>query len=469
MPQDQPPLNERSAAKAQGDVPSAEPFSGDCPLPVHLQTRNAMIFGSMISLVYLAAPVVYIGLTQAALLQRLQASDKLANLPSTFYQAMTPLPVLFAWYFCYVRQLRRVLSSAYFVVAGMGALVTVALLLEAPRPVLIAAIMVHAGVLGCMMYVASVFQWEAVGRGIALKKRGQALALAFGVGPLLAFFSSLVSQLILDGEVKVPWFAWADGFSLHPLRMERLEYPWNFACLFGATVPIMAVCGCLAALFVIPVPDSEPQRKPLLEGVFGGFGDFLSDRVTRLAVVSAILVYSGYYVANNMSLFTKEVLGAAAEQYVGYQNALRFGFKVVAGLFLGWLLSRTNPRAGQLATTALLIAGVAWAMWVPGAWFMVGLGLMGAGELFGVYFPNYILCCSPKTHMRRNMAFLSLVTWPAALAPFAFGAISDAFGYKASFCVSLAILGFAFAFVLLALPKTPRPPEVGSDLAPAEN
>ena len=35
-------------------------------------------------------------------------------------------------------------------------------------------------------------------------------------------------------------------------------------------------------------------------------------------------------------------------------------------------------------------------MLVPGPWFLLAFGLLGAGELYGVYFPNYILCCSPK-------------------------------------------------------------------------
>ena len=69
---------------------------------------------------------------------------------------------------------------------------------------------------------------------------------------------------------------------------------------------------------------------------------------------------------------------------------LRFSFKVVAGAVLGWVLTRTNPRVGILATSSIFLVAQIWAMCVTGPWYLVAFGLHGAGELVGVYAPNYI-------------------------------------------------------------------------------
>jgi MFS family permease len=139
---------------------------------------------------------------------------------------------------------------------------------------------------------------------------------------------------------------------------------------------------------------------------------------------------------------------------------------------LGWLLTRTHPRASLVVTAALTFAGVLWALAAPGMWFLLSFGIMGAGELFGVYYPNYILSCSPRSHMRRNMAFTSLITMPVGFASILFGFISDSvgaasgskrFGYQMSFVASLGLLVVGIILVRVLLPKRPRPPEVMSD------
>ena len=65
-------------------------------------------------------------------------------------------------------------------------------------------------------------------------------------------------------------------------------------------------------------------------------------------------------------LYTKQAIGEEPQMYVGYQLALRFGFKMAAGLLLVWLLVRTHPRAGLTATVFLALAGLAWALLMPG-------------------------------------------------------------------------------------------------------
>ncbi|HJT77274.1 MAG TPA: hypothetical protein VJ739_08730, partial [Gemmataceae bacterium] len=240
--------------------------------------------------------------------------------------------------------------------------------------------------------------------------------------------------------------------------------------VFAASVPILALAALLSSRFVVPRPAVEVARQPFVSGVFGGFGRFFGYHLILITAIAYILVYSGQMVMPNITLYTKEALGRPPEDFVGYQLALRFGFKIVAGFGLGWLLTRTNPKTLLVVTAALTFAGVAWALAVPGPWFLVAFGILGAGELFGVYYPNYILGCSPRSKMRRNMAFTSLVTMPVGFAAVVYGMISDTFGavnkgfgFRMSFNASLAVLAATVLLVLVALPAWPRPCEADMD------
>src|SRR4051794_4332491 len=93
----------------------------DCPLSQGEQTRNLVLFSVNKALIYLGAPVLYIGLTQAALCKSLGANATLANLPSTVYKAMTPFPIFVAWYFCTTRALKPLLITAYLAIAATSA------------------------------------------------------------------------------------------------------------------------------------------------------------------------------------------------------------------------------------------------------------------------------------------------------------------------------------------------------------
>ena len=72
----------------------------DCPLSIRQQHRNLVRFAVHISLIYLAAPIVYVGNLDAILLNKLGYSDKVANLPASAYLwTSAPFLVLFTWYF----------------------------------------------------------------------------------------------------------------------------------------------------------------------------------------------------------------------------------------------------------------------------------------------------------------------------------------------------------------------------------
>lgn len=413
-------------------------MTSDCPLTPRQQFRNILFFAANVGLIYLAAPVVYVGITQAALCDELKADKTVSNLPSTVYFFTTPLPIFVAWYFPYVRLLKPVLVVSFLLAAASSAAVTATLLFPTPQVLVpplqdlasflrvqfppnwvIPAINLQAAVLGVTLGVVNTFQWEVLGRGASVSRRGQALTLAFGFGPILAAVGSFGSQFLLRGI--------DFGGSLGKLSLD-LSYPTNFLILFGASVPIMALAALLSMKFVIPAPRVEITRQPFWSGIFGGLGEYLSYRLILTAAVAFVLVAAGYNVLTNLSLFTELATGKPASHYAGWQNTFRFGFKAVVGLFLGWLLSKTNPKAGMLVTGAFCAASVLWALTVHGMWFLFCFALMGAGELMGLYYPNYIFYCSAKSRMRRNMAFTNMLNVFTAGAPVLFGKIADTFG-----------------------------------------
>ena len=248
---------------AEGESPVAQ--EADSAVQVHLaenlQNRNCAIFAACVSLVYLAAPVLYIGFVQAALCEKLGASDTISNLPSTAYMALAVFPVLIAWLVPQVRLLRPAISLSYAITAVMGLLVAVALVLPIPTWLRIAAMVAHGAILGCTNGVVATFNWEVLGRGVSESRRGRAFTLAYGVGPMFAVVGSLGSQIIVKGEL----------FGLRPDWLPQFEYPWNFAMLFGANAPIMGAGrrywpGCMS--FPARV---EVERKPFKTAGAAGF------------------------------------------------------------------------------------------------------------------------------------------------------------------------------------------------------
>src|SRR4051794_14323550 len=114
------------------ELKAEESKADGCPLDRSQQLRNLWIFALCFWLTYLAAPITYIGKNQAALCQRLGASDTIANLPATLYFATSFVPVLWAWYLPYVSWLRRNAMMCYAAsTLGLGAVACV-LITQAP-------------------------------------------------------------------------------------------------------------------------------------------------------------------------------------------------------------------------------------------------------------------------------------------------------------------------------------------------
>lgn len=472
-------------------------MSTACPLPPAAQYRNLFVFAACIGLQYLSAPVLYVGITQASLCQRLGTDNRVANLPATFFFAMTAMPALIAWLFPHVRQLKPVLSLSYAAMAVVMAFVAIVLFVGAPPSLIVAAVVLQGAVCGAAGPTATALLWEVIGRGTDESRRGVVLGLAFGVGPILAVIGSLGQVGLLGGE-------------LFGQKFHGLGYPDGFVWLFGLGAPVMAVGSLLGSICIVPQPEYEHPRKPIADvmslcvGLVLGFAalalffsipsgstqtgwlnrsnlgfallvgaslaviyhfrDILSQRTLLIATVVTILVYSGNTIPSNMNLYSEFALGDAPEKFAGLQNTLRFSFKVCAGLFLGWLLTKTNPRAGILTTAGIFVAAQVWAILATGTAYLVAFGIYGAGELAGVYCPNYILSASRKEDYRRAMAFVTMLMVPAAPTGYMYGAIVDAlkaehgaaFAFRVSFGVAAALILSGIILALALLPARPQ-------------
>lgn len=429
-----------------GELASKAP-DDDATLGPRQQNRNVFIYAILTSLIFLSAPTLYVGFVQAGLCKRLLASDTLANLPSTAFLSMVWFPVIIAWLIPQARRLKATLGAAFGVMAAMCVAVAIVLLSNARPSAIIGALVVHAAVLSAANGVVLTLNWEAISRGISEKRRGKAFSLAFGIGASFAVIGSLAAQLVLDGSV----FGWtAPGWL-------NISYPYSYVLLFLASGAFMAIAASLVRFYVIPLPKVEVERQTFNVAILGGLKAILDNPALCYVCLAYLLVYIGNMAQVNMSLFTQEAVDMPSESLVGYQLALRFSFKIVAAALLGWVLVRTHPKIPLFVTTGLLIAGVLWVLFVPGYWFLVAFGLNGAGELFGVYFVNYAVSCSPKSQVRRNLAFLFCISSLVGFAPVVYGWISDQWGLRASFWVALAVLVLTTAFIQVALPKRPRP------------
>ncbi len=445
--------------------------AAECPLSDAQQRRNAALYGVLVGTYSYLPPVLYVGLLHAALLNRLHASKLTANMPASLCQYSIAFAVIIAWAFPQPRLLRRLLLGSILVV-GLASFAVGAVIALTPDAtnVIIGAVIAHGALLGMANGVANTLMWESLNRGMAPGLRGAALSLAFGVGPLLAVTASLLTQLVLNPEQRydftIPLLGWQ--VPLGRLGIPTVAFPMNFAVLFAVTLPCMVIPFLTTFFYCLPPPGPDPVRPPFLQGVFGGIGEYFRHPLIRRLVIAYLLVYSGLLVMGNVSLYTPFAMGAQPDEYVGIQQALRFGFKAITGLLLGWIVVRFSPRASLFVTTGLLITGVIWGMTVTGSAFLLAFGFLGAGELMGAYYPNYVFCCSPALIVRRNMAITNMITLTVGIAPMIFGALADAVrrataseqsGLQASFVFALALLFAGVLIVLVTLPARPAPRE----------
>lgn len=439
----------------QSDAPVAtadgHPHPPSPDLPEYIQRRNSLVFLFSMSLSYLVAPVFYVGILHAAIIKSLGSKDAVANLPESLYTATLLVPVLMAWFWPSTRYLRPMLVSSYLL-KGVAGLVTAALFLLAPGTWLVLGLILHAAIIGATNGVTNMCLWELIGRGMTTARRGWTLGITFGLGPIFAVVGSFASQLVLSGNF------------LNVIHVNPVPKPWSYVILFGFTGPAMIVSALCVFLAHLPCASDEPTAS--VAGVIRGLREYFRHRLILIAACGFLLTLAGgNMILPNLGLYARDMMHEAAEKYSGLQLAIRFGSKSLVGFSLAWLLARSNPKLPALATTLISLAGVCWALAVPGKWYLLSFAMVGAGELFYIYYLNYIVGCSAPHRVRENIAYTNVIMVSVSFVPWVYGRISDRFGLTSSFILAGGILVVATLIVWLFLPGRPALVTVGSEAA----
>ena len=398
-----------------------------------MDRRNGLILMATYLLIYLSAPVIYVGVVQAALVDKLGARAMIANLPSAAFQFAQFAPLLLAWLVPH-RLEKPVVVWANLLTAFLMTVVCVALVLPLPAWFRIGSVVMHGLFQGLTGSASQIFTIQCLRRGTTEQGLARALRLTYTVGPIAAVAGSLGAQYILR----------------HGIR--GVSFPFDFALLYCVGIPSLLGVAWLSNLYqIIDVPD-EP-RQPLFRYLRATVRDYA-------AIPALVLLWFAYAAWNaaltgtpNLSLYTREALGRDPKDFSGIVNAIRFGTKAVAGWFLGLLALRKGLRASVLATLAIFAVGIAWPLFAPGYSYLACFGFMGAGELGGTYFPNYAALLSSPADAPRFVSLLTLAAPVASFAPVLYGAVSDHFGFRASF-----VLGSLVAIVGLVLVARIRKP-----------
>jgi MFS family permease len=407
------------------------------------QRWNSLVFIVNNSIGYLVAPVFYVGVLHAAVLSSLDFGDTIANLPESVYMWMMPFPVLIAWCWPSMRHLRPMLVINY-ACKGSAGIAAAALFFMAPEWLAL-GLVAHAAMIGITNGVTNMCLWELIGRGMTPARRGWTLGVTYGVGPIFAVLGSCASQMIVSGHF------------LDLVHITPFPKPWCYVVLFGVTGPAMAVAGSCVFLAHLPKENSA-EPKTSVTGVIQGLKQYFTYRLILIAIFGFLLTSAGgNMIMNNLALYVRDKMGESPEKYTGVQLALRFGCKSLFGFTLGWMLARYQAKAPALATTLLCLFGIVWGLVMPGKWYLFSFGLLGAGELFYVYYLNYIVGCSAPDRIRENTAYTNVMMVAVSFMPLIYGAISDVYGLKASFFLALGILVVAAAVVLTFLPRQPVP------------
>lgn len=387
--------------------------------------RNGNIFAITQLLTYFSAPVLYVGVVQAAFCDKLGASATVANLPNSTYLLGAVIPLFCAWLFP-SRLEQQIVKYSYAILAATMLLVCAVVFLPAPSWLRITVVIGQGLLLGVLNSVINIYLLKCLARGTTETGRARSLKYAFGIGPVAAVLGSLSAQLLLSD--KVP----------------GIVYPYNFGLLYLVALPCMLLCAWLMRGFrLVDVPD---ERAPaFLDFLRSSARNFVADRRLVIAWIAYLLWYCTLGGLTNLSLYTREAVGRSPLELAGLVMALRFGFKSIAGFGLGTIAARYGARTAMLGTVVFIGLGMAWPFFSWGYGYLGAFGFMGAGELGGVYFVNYVISISNPAHTTRNLALLSLVGPVSSFAPALHGSLTDAFGFNASFtfgvtCASAAIV-----------------------------
>jgi hypothetical protein len=418
----------------------------------YMDRRNGNIFLAAQLLLFLAAPITYPGIVQAALCNKLGAGATLANLPGAAYMFGTVAPIFFAWAIPHRLELPTLVWS-WLVAAALTGVAGVTLLLPLAKGITISAVIAQGLVQGLAASVAQVFMYQCLGRGTTLAGRARALGRVFTAAPICAVAGSLGTQFVLSGGIGA------------------LPYPYDFAAIYLLSAPC---CGLAAWLWrrYDPLPVKDEPRGTLASYLSHSVRAFVSSRALVYLWIGYALWYCTIAGMPNLALYSKQAVGVDPARVSGAMMAVRFGLKAMAGWLLGRVALRYGMRAPLLATVALAGGGMLWAWLVPGYANLLSVGFMGAGELGGAYFPNYMVSISSSEEGARSLSILTLATLAAGVAATVHGALTDIYGFHASFFfgIATAVAGWlvvtALPAVRCAAPKAP--PRSPDEASPAD-
>jgi hypothetical protein len=397
---------------------------------------NGLIFFVSTAFTFLAAPVIYVDVVQAALCDKLGASATVSNLPATAYLLGGLAPLFVSAAIPHRLERATVVVSNLLMGVLLGA-VCAALAFPLNNTLRIVVVVGQGLILGVINAISQVYMMQCLGRGTTPEGRIRAQRLTYTFTPIAAVIGSLGAQFVLNRGIPV------------------LIYPYDFALLYF----IGAVCtigvGVVSTRYQLAPVEEEKDRPSLFRQTIESVRSY--SRVRPL-----VLLWFGYVFWNatldatpNLSLHVREVLGVEPKQLSGLVMMIRFGFKSVAGYFLGVMAIRWGDQAPTIATVLMVGGAVFWGWAVPGYAYLLAFGLIGAGELGGAWFPNYVISLSSPEAGARNLSLLTLAAPLASISPLLHGALTDLFGYPASFAFGITTAAVALWLVL----KLPSPAE----------
>ncbi len=389
---------------------------------------NGLIFTLSYACIYFAAPVVYIGIVQAGLSDKLGASAAIANLPASTYSLGQVAPLFFSWLIPHRLERTTVVTANLITALGLAA-VCLTLILPLPDGVRIAALSIQGLFQGLSGSTSHVFMIQCLGRGTTAVGRANALRRTFTITPIAAVAGSLLAQYVLNPG------------------LPGVKYPWDFALLYGIGFPCILGVAMLSSRYRFAEIPEEP-RQPLGRFLAVSIKSFFSDPALARVWIAYLLFYMSLGVTSNLSLYAKEALGRDPTDFSGITLAIRFGCKAIGGLAIGWIAVRHGFKVAALACMGLLAASGLWAWAVPGFPYLLSVGLLGAGELGGMYIPNLVATLSSVADGPRNLAINALATPVSSFAPVLHGWMTDRFGFASSFLfdVVTAIAGGLLIF-----------------------
>jgi MFS family permease len=395
---------------------------------------NARIFAASYMLSYFAAPVLYVGIVQAALCNKLGADATTSHLAATLYSLGFLAPLLLSWFIPYDWEQRTtIISSA---LAGLSCLAVAATLFFGfSASVRIAAVILQGGAVGFLESIDSIYRFQCLGRGTTVEGRARALRITYTFGPMCAVLGSLTAQYILGSK--------------HQL----LAYPYNFALIFLiGTVCLIAVAALSTKFRITWLPPRKEAT--LVNSVKAGLKNYRASIILTLLWAACLLWNTSINSMPTISLFGGEITRRAPQQFSGMIMAIRFIGKAFGGWILGMLTLRYGIRTPLLVAALATVVGIAWSFLAPTSMFFFSFLLLGIGELATPYYRNYVVSVSPATSGAQNLTLLSLAMALAGLAPVTYGALADNFGFRISLALGVAA-GFGAFWILARLPANP--------------